>query len=556
MLALAFFGLGLLGLTPVLSFFATLRIRTMWNRRAASEGRVPLSSRLGIAGGIVAVILPIVLNAPAYLTRYGLNQAVSSNEETAARGVRFLREYGDDELLLDNCYGQPGEFTDPVLMAASFLTGELKTPSEAVRPIYYRVTGRPFNTVEPPEIYRSIWGGGRFSRWNDRGGTEVSAVADNLSLIGSRLDGTVDADAAHAYFEWTLTFRNEQEFADEARAQLQLPPGAVVSRLTLWVNGEEREAAFASRADTREAYEGVVRRQQDPVLVTTSGADHALIQCFPVPSYGEMKTRVGITVPLVLDDNDSAVVVLPRIAERNFAVACDHNVWIDTHAKTLAAPPDLEAGEQGEEGPYLRGALPDAVLADLSTSIRVARTGESSSWTPALASDESRAGFVRQDIRMVPVEAPESLVVVIDGSWNVRAYAEELSQALRELSALTLQSEGLNLEVLVAGDEVVCLLEFDEKGTDSTAIEKLAKQVAEFDYIGGRDGVAALTEAVERVVDVPKGAVLWIHGPQPLLSEPVELEQLLERSDSAAAVQLPDQSRPQRTRASTALRDR
>ena len=45
----------------------------------------------------------------------------------------------------------------------------------------------------------------------------------------------------------------------EARAELALPPGGVVSRVTLWIDGVEREAAFAGRDATRRAYERVVR---------------------------------------------------------------------------------------------------------------------------------------------------------------------------------------------------------------------------------------------------------------------------------------------------------
>ncbi len=75
-----------------------------------------------------------------------------------------------------------------------------------------------------------------------------------------------------------------------------LPPGGVVSRLTLWVDGEEREAAYAGRAKVKKAYKKVVERRRDPVLVTTCGKDRILVQCFPVPSNGgTMKIKVGIT---------------------------------------------------------------------------------------------------------------------------------------------------------------------------------------------------------------------------------------------------------------------
>jgi hypothetical protein len=92
----------------------------------------------------------------------------------------------------------------------------------------------------------------------------------------------VDADGGVGYMEWTLIFRNDSDRQREARAEVQLPPGGVVSRLTLWVNGEEREAAFAGRGQVREAYQKVaIQQRRDPVLVTTAGRDRVLDPMLP-----------------------------------------------------------------------------------------------------------------------------------------------------------------------------------------------------------------------------------------------------------------------------------
>ena len=78
------------------------------------------------------------------------------------------------------------------------------------------------------------------------GGDSVAGRVDNLLLTASRIDGSIDAQAALGYLEWTMVFENQSPVAREARTQILLPPGGVVSRLTLWVHGEEREAAFAA----------------------------------------------------------------------------------------------------------------------------------------------------------------------------------------------------------------------------------------------------------------------------------------------------------------------
>ena len=80
----------------------------------------------------------------------------------------------------------------------------------------------------------------------------------------------------------------------------------MVSRLTLWIDGEEREAAFGGRSQVKTAYKETVQQRRDPVLVTTCGPDRVLVQCFPVPpGGGRMKLRLGITAPLVLTAADT-----------------------------------------------------------------------------------------------------------------------------------------------------------------------------------------------------------------------------------------------------------
>jgi hypothetical protein len=149
----------------------------------------------------------------------------------------------------------------------------------------------------------------------------------------------------------------------------------VVSRLTLWINGEEREAAFGRRAQVRQAYEQVVKVQRrDPVLVTTVGPDLVQMQCFPVPANGTMKVRVGVTAPLQLGGARRGDVQLPHLVDRNFAVAGGnvHVVWVESRAPLHAATEGLHAASgpspaQGRPKSGVRGVLSDAQLASRVT---------------------------------------------------------------------------------------------------------------------------------------------------------------------------------------------
>jgi hypothetical protein len=180
---------------------------------------------------------------------------------------------------LRSCYNQTGRATD--LIGFASLMGNPIDPKEAQK-IYYRVTGETFDASLPPERT-----GGRvvpqdtFDFDNDQGGSRIHGKLKGLSLANSKLEASVDGDGGVGYMEWTLVFRNESWEDREARAEVQLPPGGVVSRLTLWVNGEPREAAFAGRGKVRQAYQQVAMRQRrDPVLITASGRDRILVQCF------------------------------------------------------------------------------------------------------------------------------------------------------------------------------------------------------------------------------------------------------------------------------------
>jgi hypothetical protein len=166
--------------------------------------------------------------------------------------------FGDDEALLRACYGRTRTAAEFDLGGQLF--GGKEMPVEEARRIYYRVTGHPFNSVPPPSVRRARGQALDFSQWTwdeEQGGERVGGRLAGLTLADSRMDAVVDPDAAVAYLEWILEFRNIAMQAQEARAHIQLPPGGVVSRLTLWVNGEEREAAFSSRAHVRSAYQQI-----------------------------------------------------------------------------------------------------------------------------------------------------------------------------------------------------------------------------------------------------------------------------------------------------------
>ena len=158
------------------------------------------------------------------------------------------------------------------------------------------MTGTTYDSVPPPGDLPSNGIRARTPRADDcdyaRGLGEISRRLPGLELAESAFHVTLEPDAAIGYVEWTLEFRNSAVRENEARVLIKLPAGGVVSRVSGWVNGEEREAAFGRREQVLIAYWGVVEKKRDPLLVTTLDRDRVLVQCYPVsPDGGRMKAR-------------------------------------------------------------------------------------------------------------------------------------------------------------------------------------------------------------------------------------------------------------------------
>lgn len=502
-----YFGLGLIPLSPLLALIVGIYLRTKLRRRLAAAG-LQLRPKVWVA--VVLVLLGFfLLELPKTTTMVGIRMAASGQQATRSRGLGLLRSMGSRKQLLRACYGVRKPVTDLV----GFVLGMFSDPVPAkdVQTVFYRVTGTPYNALEPPDL-RGVRGGALINAWEfdfAQGGDEVAARVRDLSLAASRIDAAVDADAGTAYTEWTFEFLNDAQRQHEARCEIALPPGSVVSRLTLWIDGEEREAAFGPRKKVKEAYKRVVQRRRDPVLVTTSGPDQVLAQCFPVPpGGGTMKVRLGITAPLVPETEGRALLRMPFFLERNFAIPADvtHAVWVEGRRalEPVVAAAGLKAESTGGDGMALRGTVSDDLLSG-TIAIRCARDPQV---RDVWARDERSEGegIIQQSLAPAAAWAPERLVIVVDGSRRMGPHAGAVCAVIEKLP------EGLSFAVLMASDGVgeVC-----SPGPSTPAARAAAAgAIKRHRFAGGADNVPALLSAWETAG--VGGAILWLHATQPV----------------------------------------
>ncbi len=495
-----------------------------------------------LGGMAFAFGLMLVADLPMLKLRSDVDAAlasVTSGEGDAAETLPRLRGPWREEFLLRLCYtgAQAGRFGPTVqIMEAGRRYWELggrirglrENEREQLRSLYFRVTGRVFSDVKPPRGVLMARGGiiaerdTRFDdfAWDDeRGGSEVGARIRGLSLFSSRLDWHVDSDSALAHGEWTLEFKNQHSNAQEARCQMLLPAGGCVSRLTLWINGEPREAAYASRSQVTEAYrQTVLVDRRDPVLVNMVGPDRVLTQCFPVPPGGTMKVRLGITAPLQMQQ----ALFMPQIIERNFTIhdGAKHAVWVQAGRPLSGGEGYKDAAGTQDSAWVWQADVPQAELGRLVFRTQDKPLQKVWARDKLAAGDELPIVVAERTPSVATASADKPLLIIVDGSAALRPHVELIRDVLKKLAA-----KNPKLAVWVSNDS----------GADEVRPAELAQGLDAARFVGGRDSASAIMAALQRqrASGQADATLLWLHGPQPAQAGRKEaVKQLLERGGS------------------------
>lgn len=520
--AIIYFGIGLLALLPLSPYIGLGGLL-----RFGSRFNDPPQGRDKLWGFLAGAAVLLALFSQTLVTGHALRLAKSDDPADRTRGIQLLRTWGDRQELAAMCFGTSrsgGEFGNMDILGNA--VGYI--PPADAQQIFFRVYGEPFYTTTTMGMRRGGMRGQsdrvEVSFDTGQGGDDVGAGVTGLSLTESRVDGHIESDLALAYLEWTLVFRNTDPQQREARAQIALPPGAVVSRLTLWVDGEEREAAFAGNSQVKAAYKKVVQvLRRDPVLVTSRGPDRVMMQCFPVPpGGGTMKVRLGITVPMDVPAADRATFRLPVFLERNFALhgLGSHDVWLQS-VNTIKADGTWTSKTNSSGGGAITTSLKPSATLDGIGLVSVARNADAK----LLASPDpiERGGTILTQLAAPTSAAPTRIVLALDASHGM---AEEIKTAL---AALPAEWKGVEIAAVIATRETTRSL--PPRAWDAAALAAINDLALKSDYEGGQDNIPALIEAWDLAAQSPRGLVLWLHGPcaEPI-SQPATLRQRLERS--------------------------
>lgn len=364
----------------------------------------------------------------------------------------------------------------------------------------------------------SIASGKRVSDTSDYdwqlGNQAVGAVRPGLSLERSEITGIVDAQSLTSSLYWTMSFGNQNLQPEEARAQILLPPGAVVSRATLWINGVPQEAAFDGTQKVTDAYQWIVQRHRDPLLVTETEPGRILLQAYPVPRFGEMKVRIGITAPLDAQSKRDFRLAPPRIVDANFeSDQSETKVKLESNAAISSNVENENVVRQNNQN-VLRGTLEP----DSSESYQFLIHRQSDFTNLNARATHAAADSYISEYLVAQTGRNRKLAVVLDGSSSLNDHVEQLCAALSTIP------KNMSVRIIIAKKHGTLNEEL------SASVLKLIKN---FNFEGGCDDSAALIEAKNFVAKGGHGAVLWIHGPQPFVTndDMADLKQLMKRGE-------------------------
>jgi hypothetical protein len=519
-----------------------------------------------IAFTFIGVLLSIVafLGAEArpWSIRLAELKAVSNQPAERNAGLQDLRAMDPERELRMEC-------SDARAAGLSGLFMPLKPTSQ--RELYFAVTGKPYSFREFDNKDIS------FMPDDDLRRRIVGEKVIGLSLIRSTMDGAVHPQTLSSTINWTFVFKNGTTTPQEVRSELGLPPGAVITGLSLWRHGERQEATVAA-AGKAEGFTDSSWRQvnlDSPAIVSDLGHGRMLLHCFPVSQEEEMKVAITMVVPLKPEGAKAASLILPTVIASNFDLkGNNHLVKLHSPAELSSTLKNLKTGLMSGGEKSIAGTLTDEQLESSNLSITTGRTEQlkpiivldKMAVALARADEKKRAERIRRNNEYAGAQAERQIIVMIDGSKGVNNQIADVTKALDGKPAGRINRKTLirtvapryvvenvtrvaapapkHLVVVVDGsatvkqysDELSHALAKLPAGIPAELIiasqekDKLIKPVSlaqglvglkQTNFVGGQNNLQAVVNATELAGERIGGAVLWVHGPQPSLNEEI-----------------------------------
>jgi Vault protein inter-alpha-trypsin domain len=339
---------------------------------------------------------------------------------------------------------------------------------------------------------------------------------------------------------WTMVFGNNTANLQEAQAKISLPPNSAVSRVTLWVNGKPQEAAFNSTERVTQAYQWITERHRDPLLITEPSRGVINLQAYPVPKYGEMKVRIGITSGLDPRSKRDFSFIAPHIISSNFGIA-DAKTFVKLESNAPITSNASQSKVRMVDGkPVYTGQIEPGG----AHSYQFVAHRDSDFNKFSARATHSKEDMIIEEKLVKSSDSIKRLAIVVDASAVVASKRDEIAKALASIP------ESVSTKVFIADhrDDV-----------ESLAVNEAIARLKNVEFCGGVDDVRALAAARKFIGRDTHAAIVWVHGAQAIFpADQKFLQELLASGEHRLKInelQLDDQDNAVKTQLATWSRE-
>ncbi len=419
--------------------------------------------------------------------RIAAQMALSENRGDREKGLQYLRMLTPERELKMECSnssagGLPGLFA--------------RLDTNSLRQLYFAATGQPFR--DERAVNYSSMSDDYLKRH------VVGAPVDGLTLFRSAMQGHVNPRTVSSTIYWTFVFDNKTYEDQEARAQLEIPQGAVVSGMTVWKDGQAQKTIFRNNDNNQPSI-----GHEAPGIITDLGQGRVLLHCYPVKPQGQLKVALVVTTPLKLHTLTECTLPLPKFVNTNFSIKQDgeHELRVIADEKLSLSAKGIKAGQSAAGYYTLAGRLPTDTMSGAGISLRVNRPATKGP-IALLDNNVNPHRYLVQTIKELPASPPKHLVVVMDGSETLKPYVNDLMKVLKNTA------QHVPTSIVVASNE-------KDHAPEAIPLTTAIKSIKSDAFVGGQDNLHAIVKATELAGESGDGAVIWIHGPQPSFNKEI-----------------------------------
>lgn len=510
------------------------------------------------AGLVLGILAFICAESKSWCVRFAEKSALATNAAERKEGLGWLRLLNTEKWLKMEC-------SDSRSVGIVGLFVPIKNSD--VQKLYFTVTGKPFRDEKDEN----------FSSMSDEYLSRhvVGERIPGLKLVRSAINGACSPDNLASTIGWTYVFHNDTPSAKEARAEIALPPDAVITDFTVWQDGEPIEANFAATGKATNQANNVEIGHENTGMISSLGRNRYLLHCYPVAEGKELRVQTTMVVPMRLETLNSATLTLPRFVCSNFGLDGEHNLHLESNHKLSSKVEGLNVSKSPNGSEVIEGSLEPSQIEHSPIIVNAERSASSltlvakdpvaaaQAYKDLLAEDARKKAKLEEEIakEMGNLDG-KGLVVMIDGAHGVKQQLEDVRNVMNQRNKAIKQiqmkermkeprfaAQSIHEVTSKAPNRVVVVLDGsqsvkmrlpeikkafqsipasvpvsvmvasqeDELLAKPTPLKEALSILDKVQFEGGQNNLKAVVRAAEVAGQAKGGVVLWIHGAQPAL---------------------------------------